>query len=406
MFANRFFDRARMTRILCIALALSIGAPLARAADDRHAAAENPAGKKPSTPDDIRMAAASRLDRALGESSDAIKARLKALEEFFAERKAGARPFAQAVLGMEGKGRAAASFGAMAIGGIAGLLGEKPQAPPDALTPYVRQRFRALVLDPEQVKQAIEDAMSGFLGDLTEIEGRLLVDLRADIGDSMLDLRGAMPDVRAEAAAGGQHEAIISDTLDTASKDLAVSLGMFVVSNFLGGKLADQVTPQDAPPAVQFMASLLTGVAVDKALDQAARQAGYDAEGSVVAKTTAGIDRIRTLVIDGDPNAVPRYVALYRLREQHPNAEVRATCGQAVDVLERTTNLGLRNRLVMLHNERSRRRTAVLTAHLFGPEAAKTRVSLYSPLDPKDVPPATNVIRYAQETIALYGGSN
>src|ERR1035437_2288877 len=103
----------RLLLSLCAGLALAVFTPAVRyaGAQEAPAAEKQATGKKPSEPDDIWTAAAPRLNRALRESNDAMTARIAKLDEFFAERKEGARPFAEAVLGLEGKARAAAGLG-------------------------------------------------------------------------------------------------------------------------------------------------------------------------------------------------------------------------------------------------------------------------------------------------------
>lgn len=369
------------------------------------AAAKAPAARK-IDPQDAWAAARPRVERALRESESAINARIAKLDEFFAERKEGARPFAESVLSLEGKARASSALAETVLGGLNEALGGKPVTGPDSFTIYVRQRFRQQVLDPAKVKQAVEDAVSGYLGDAAEIEARLLVSLKADIDDSALDLRGSLPDLRAEAAAGEQYDAVVGETLDAAAMDLVVSLGMYVVSNYISDKVTDRLAPDGTRRDVKSVGNFILGMfVVDPILGKVAEGAGYDPEGDVTAKTMAGLDRIRALVVGGDPDAVKLYTALFNYREGHPDGAVRDACRQAIEALEHSANLGLRIRLASLHNERCRRLTTALIAHIFGPEAARTPVRLLPPLDPKTVPAPKALIGWAKRVTTAYGGT-
>ena len=97
---------SRMLPTLCASLVLAPFTPLARHADAQMTgkARTQETTKKPSTPQEV-WTATSPSYLALRESKDAMTARIATLDEFFAERKQGTRPFAEAVLGLEGKAR-------------------------------------------------------------------------------------------------------------------------------------------------------------------------------------------------------------------------------------------------------------------------------------------------------------
>ncbi len=392
---------------LCAGLALAMFTPLARHADaqDGRVAARQTTRTKPSTPQEVWTAVVPRIDVALRESNNAIAARIATLDEFFAERQQGARPFAEAVLSLEGKARATAGIGEELVGGLGQLLGQKRPSGPNSFVVYVRDRFRTKVLDPAELKTVVDEAVAGYVGDATEIEGRLLVDLKADIDDRALDLRLQLPALRVETAAGASCDAVIGETLDAAAKDLGVALGMFVASNYIGDKVAQRVTPKDASKARKALVNILVGIGVDQAMDRAARQAGYDPEKELTARTSAGIDRIRSLVVEGDPQAVGTFVSLFKFREAHPDPAAREACREAMDALERSSNLGLRVRLITLHNERHRQLATALAGHVFGREAVRTPLRLLPALDAGKAPTSESVVRWAKSITNVYGGT-
>ena len=179
--------------------------------------------------------------------------------------------------------------------------------------------------------------------------------------------------------------------------DLTVGLGSYIVSNLIGDKVAQQITPKDTSNAGRFAVNVATGLAVDKALEQGIKAMGYDPERDVAARTAAGIDRIRGAIIDGDPEVVKVYPDLSTFRRMHPDQSVRDACRRADEALERAANLGLRLRLTKVRNERYRGLWTALMSHLCGPEAARSPFLMYEPLDAEKCSPAGDITRWAGE---------
>ena len=267
---------------------------------------------------------------------------------------------------------------------------------------FVADTFREQVLDPAKARKAVDAAATGFLGDLADIEARLLVTLKADIGDADLDLPRLLPGV--SGIGREPYEAVIRDTIDLAVRDLGVSLGTYVVSNIISDKIVDKAAPKDMSKKGRFAANVATGIAVDKAMEEAMKAAGYNPEKVLAIKVAAGIDRMSRLLIDGDPVVAKLYPDLSILRRTHPDEAVRDACRRADEAVMRTGNLGLHERLRRLRNDRYRRLWTVLTGHLFGPEAAKSPFLMYTPLDVTKCSPAGVCIRWADSITKVYGG--
>lgn len=342
------------------------------------------------------------LDRYVSESEAALTARMAELRSFFDERKAATPGFAQSVLGMRGKVEAGATVLGDLLNQFATSFGAA-RSQPRWLDNYVNNTFRDEVLDPAKAKRAVDDAVSGFLGDLAAIEARLLVRLKADIGDADVDLPRLLTGMNG--IGGEQCEAMIRDTVDIAVKDLVVSLGMFVVSNIVSDKLVEKTAPKDMSKGGKLVASIVAGVAVDAALDKAAKEAGYDPEKALAAKVSAGIDQMSRLLIDGDPAVLKLYPTLSIFRRMHPDQAVRDACKQADEAVTLNGNPGLHERLRRLRNDRYRRLWTVLMGRLFGPEAAKSPFLMYEPLDAAKCSPAGDIIRWAHSINTVYGGN-
>jgi hypothetical protein len=387
---------------LCMALALLLLTPAVRPAGGQTVTDYRLKTDRSQKNGLSKEALDAELNLYIKESEAALASRMSELRSFFEERKANTRHFAQSVLGTRGKVEAGATIVGDLLNQFATGFGAA-RSKPRWLENYVNNTFRDEVLDPAKAKRAVDDAVTGFLGDLAGIEARLLVRLKADIGDGDLDLPGTLRDMRG--IGGGQYEAMIRDTVEIAVKDLGVSLGMFVVSNIVSDKLVEKTAPKDMSKGGRFVAGIAAGIAVDAALDKAAREAGYDPEKVLAMKVAAGIDQMSRLLIDGDPEVAKLYPNLSIFRRTHPDQAVRDACKRADEAVMRNGNPGLHERLRRLRNDRYRRLWTVLTGHLFGPEAAKSPFLMYTPLDASKCSPAEVVIRWSKSIITLYGGT-
>lgn len=338
------------------------------------------------------------------ETEKLLDARLNGLKGFFEERKQGSPLYASQTLDMNAKFRAAGAVVETFFTKIGEALGAEPSSEPDSFSTYARQCFQENVLDPAKARQAMEQAIVGFRGDVAEAEGRLLVALKADIGDDVIDGGPAVLDVDAEASVLALCEALVNATVDDAIGDLGASLGMFVVSNVVGDMVAKRVTPDDASRSRRVATNLAAGVAVDAALEKGIRAAGYDPEGKVVAKVNTGIDRIRAEIIDGDPNMAEIYPTLSFFRRTHPDPAVRSACQRADETVAQAANLGLRERLRRMRNECSRRLWKALMTQLAGPDAAASPFLFYQPLAADQCSPPDQIIRWANALTNIYGG--
>lgn len=341
------------------------------------------------------------LQRYLDESEAALAARMTELRAFFDERKAATPGFAQAVLGTWGKFQMTGSMLANGINIVSTRFGGKRVKP--LFDKFVADTFREKVLDPAMVRKAVDAAISGYRGDLAEIEARLLVSVKADIGEAELDLPKLLP--------GGavigmkQFEAVISDSVDLAVKDLGVSIGMFVASNVISDKIVEKTASKDMSKTERLVTGQAVNLAVDAALEKAIREAGYDPEKILALKVAAGIDQMSRLLIDGDPALDKLYPNLFYCRLMHPHAAVRTACNRANATLVKNANFGLVNRLSRLRYDRYRRLWTVLTTHFLGADAAKSPFLMYTPLDAAKCSPAEQIIRWADSITEAYGGT-
>jgi hypothetical protein len=173
----------------------------------------------------------------------------------------------------------------------------------------------------------------------------------------------------------------------------------------VGSKIVDSAAPKDASSASKLIANFLVGIAVDAALDEAAKQAGYEPAKKLGATADAGIDRIRESLIDGDPAVLKLYPNLSIFRRTHPDQAVRDACKRADEAVVKAANLGLHERLRRLRNDRCRRLWVVLTGRIVGEEAARSPFLMYTPLDAAKSSPPEEIIRWADLINTAFGGT-
>lgn len=397
MFANRRFDCARLTSVLCITLALSTGAPCL-GAEDRPA----PRPKK-LDPRDAWAAAIPRLMQADRESIEACQKRLLSIKAYLGERKQGTGPFAEAVLSVKGKMIYTAGMAEQAAGAVAGLFGSKPSGP-DSFTQYVRDCFRQHVLDAHQLQKVIDAALEGYAGDVQAVENQMLVDLRVDLADESLDLKKLLP---ASQAAGLEHSCnwAADQAIDAAGKDFVAMIVSGAVSWVVSDALGDKLTHPTDSGARKFTANAAAGLAVDKAIDVAMTQAGYDPLGKVAAEVAAQLDAINDRLLDGEEAPAQWFPTMLFLSINHPSETVRTACLEAVDAMERSPCLGMGHRIVRQQIGRSRRRALAVYHHIFGQDAELPEAMARPSVPVNDLPDDAQIVRDAASLKAAYGGA-
>jgi hypothetical protein len=340
-------------------------------------------------------AASKRLVEAEQESLQACEARVAACSAFFADRGRGAAVFAEELLGIEGKLRAAGGVVENGLNAIGEFFGGSP-AGPDSFTQHVASRFRERVIGPDQIRRATREAFSGYAGDVRQIEGRLLVDLRADLGDDALAF--AASDA---APLSADDESIVQQVASDAAGDLGATLVKFIISAVVSDAITDKVTDKDDSFLKRQGTNFALGMAMDKALDEAALAAGYDPQKQIEAKVKVALARLAAGVVEGDKNCGDAFLELSYLRNLHPDGRVRDAATEAMDVMERSPNIGLRARLLALHWSRVRTRSLALSRHILGP-GVPPRLTHRLTSNPDAT--SDKLIEFANECFRIFGG--
>lgn len=384
----------RLAAILIVSLFLTAPTPAVRAADNRPAAAERPTPMAKPAADALLEKA---LNDFLNETEKRLDSRMGGIKGFFEDRKAGAPLYASEVLGLGAKGRLAGSYAESFFGKIGELFGVAPSMEPDSFLLFVRRSFREKVLEQADVERAVDEATRGFLDDIAEAEGQLLVVLNVDVDDDAIGGTSRAPDLRVELAVLDQFDGLTQEVAEAADGDLKATAGMFVVSAVVSNEVSKHVTPEKASKGRRLATDLATGLAVDEALSRGAKALGHDPETAITGKVKAGLDQVRVAIIDGDPDLAKIYPTLSIFRRTHPDEHVRLACQRADEAVVKVARLGVKERLRRVRNERYRTLWKALMTALAGEEAARSPFLMYTPLDPKECSPPEEIIRWADD---------
>lgn len=305
-----------------------------------------------------------RLDAADQAAQAALEEQLRGVEEFFQHREAGVTPFAEAVLSLRGKWEFAKS--------------KLPTADDDAHLRFLNAKFEEHLFKIDDLKQTVEHAIGGFVSRVQGIEGRLLVDVRADLSDGEFAAAGLPKFLLNDEAFRAEFDRAVAGAAAEVADDFQVAVSREVVS-FVAGEVAAQVAVRVATAVAArlgvsagvlgtgaaagwatFGIGLVAAVVVDVAISQVAKMAGYDPVARVSEKVQAVLGQVRSLLVDGNPEARQALEQLRNMQVNDADAGVRAECRKAAEAIEAGGNLGLRSELLKLHEVRSRLRREAL----------------------------------------------
>ena len=146
------------------------------------------------------------------------------LREFFAERKAGTRPFAEEVLSWSGK--------------WAYLKSKSPWGDDREYQQFLREAFERHLFKEEDLAGLLRGAVQGYASELAGIENQALLAIRADLDDSDLAQRSLLPALQSDDAFREAVEGLMAKVLPVATRDVDVTAGRelasFVASDIAG----------------------------------------------------------------------------------------------------------------------------------------------------------------------------
>jgi hypothetical protein len=236
-----------------------------------------------------------------------VERQLETIRDFFRQRRQGAAAFAEETLSLAGKWELVKSKLSFDDG--------------EGHRRYLRERFEEHVFRGEDLRLAVEAAVTGTLTELKGLENAVITEVRVDLADSELFSGNMAPGLQSEEAFRHAYEQMAQKVMTVVARDLGVTVGREVVAWVASDIAAQVVTRVGVAIAARlgvsggilgagaasgwatFGVGLGVGLLVDMSLDWVLRQAGYDAARDVAAKVEEALDRLQEALIDGDTAA-------------------------------------------------------------------------------------------------------
>ncbi|MCE9603458.1 MAG: hypothetical protein K8U03_00990 [Planctomycetia bacterium] len=310
-----------------------------------------------------------RIDEADREALECLKVELASIDEFFYERRAGTKPFAEAVLSLQGK--------------WVFVKSKLPTVDDDAHLKFLQEKFEQNIFAIADLKTVIESAIGGYVSRVQGIENQLLVDVRADLSEREFAVPGAPLAALPEQEFRRRFERLLQDVAEAVARDSQFAVSREVVS-FVSGEIAAQIAVRVATAVATrlgvsagilgtgaasswatFGIGLVAAVAIDVAIDRITKIAGYDPAEKISEKVRDVLKQVRTLLVEGDPEALAALDKLRSMARSDNDATVRAESQKAVDSIEAGGSLGLRRELLKLHETRAKLRREALRRLVF-----------------------------------------
>jgi hypothetical protein len=305
-----------------------------------------------------------RLAVATRASEDEMERAIDSINDFFSERKQGTKAFAASVLSLKGKWQF--------------IRSHLPYAEANQHLKFLETKFGEHVFKPEELKAAVESAVAEYVKSVQAIENQLLVNCRQDISDSDPLSQKVIPQIGSQKTFQAEFQRLLTVVGSDVSHDLNYTIGREAVV-FVGWDIATTIFLRvGAAVATElgvdstllaagaasswetFGIGLAAMIVVDIAVDWLEKLTGHDPAAAVALKVDGTLDRVRSLLIDGDPEAIRIYRKLRRMENEDTDPTVRNRCRTAADKIERSGRLGLRAELKRLHEMRSRLREETL----------------------------------------------
>ena len=299
------------------------------------------------------------------QASAALDKHLATIHAFLDERSQhGARAFAERLVSLRGKWEL-----------VKGEIGNA-----GGYSAFLQAAFAEHLFKAEELEQAVNAAVQGFVLELDSIEQELLVRLRRDLADDELPVLTVLPALRSDELLQRHYHELSARVTQDLRTDLAYVAGREALSWTVLPELANALTRKaltavalragfsaatlsasTAFSAVTFGASIVACIVLDYALDRIIKAAGYDAEAKVAARITELLDELGRTITDGDPQARATLDKLKAMQRDDPDQEVRADCVEAIRSIEAGTQLhGLRRELANISAARASLRQETL----------------------------------------------
>ena len=349
--------------------------------------------RKP-TPEQLAWEAAIPLMiKADEDSLSAARACSSNFKRFFDGRKKGASPFADSVLGLDGKLATAGSVAEGVINSLGEFFGGEKYEGQDRLSRHVEDAFGKHVINQRLIHDAMSSDYAEYVARLRRIENALFVAIKADISQDVLEFKASLPTMPPEMSVAEDFEDVLSTAARVGRSDSVLQLGQYLAADMTGKRIAAAITPEALHPGGKFVVNIAADFAVNQVLNQALSTAGHDPNADIVRVVNAAIDCMADKAINGRADSSMMLKVLHEASNWYPDADVRRHCDQAVSMMLRGAQIGMLNRLDLMGVQRSRVRFAAIHKHIFGSDPIQ---SYYTSEELNGAPPPSVLIQAAQ----------
>lgn len=287
MITNRSNRGLLAVGFLGVVVAVLLGRPLLNWLREKPAATP-PELKLPPPPEKL---AEPHLDRAQKEAQRAIDEHVKALDTFFADSKKNTLAFADEALSLRSKWRLAADY--------------VPFTSKDRHQKFIREKFEEYVFKQSVLEDAVKQVVKSYVTHVRSIEGKMLVDLRADVADFPSAYVLAQIDENKVQAA---YDEAVSRAVEVTGGDLRAVIANQLVSIIVGEVLTQVAVRLGLSAgilgtgAAAGVATLGIGVGVGLIVDWIVALVWdwwADPKGNLARDLDKKLDEINRLIVDG-----------------------------------------------------------------------------------------------------------
>lgn len=172
---------------------------------------------------------------------------------------------------------------------------------------YLTEIFHRNVLSEEELRQAMESAVQGYLTEQGDIEAEMLVGLRADL----VNLDPTAPLLQSDLVFRQEYARLSQEVAKTLQIDMGVEVGMLVASEVIvqaavqalgtqAGNQAGLLGAGAASSVATLGVGFVVAILVDEVLSAVLKEAGYDPEAKIAGQVETSLNNMeRALTAEG-----------------------------------------------------------------------------------------------------------
>ncbi len=320
-----------------------------------------------------RQKVEARLDQLDQAGVQAIDKNLQRIRTFLWERRAGAKPFAEATFSWTAKFY-------MVKGGLTGDDGA-------GFREWLQEKFDETLFRNSDLQAVVDSAVQGFLQDCSGQENEALVQIRLDLADNELFEIGQVQ-VRNEDHFREEFQRLSEQVLPKVADDLKIGIAGQLTS-FVGSEAAAMTLGRSLAGRIGSFGGVFGTIArsglarfgmyatvgafawvgVEYLYDWIVSVvSGHNPAKELTAQVEQALSRVEEQIIEGNPRALADYNRLRQQESENPQPENQARCRQEADRIEQSGALGLRFQMQRIQELQSRIRREALVKLVETPE--------------------------------------